>query len=257
MALTAVAPFNCTTYVGKAGAFIDFAVQHVQNTFIQGRTGWIHHLRAYSYIRGRGDWQSGIADRHRMHNSLRRSTSDIQLLTAINMIMDWGGLKRYSSGEIPAIQQSLRELGKLDAGGADRSTILAQRIAAASKIYAIHDLEKWTIYDSRAANALARLVCAYWECIGDVSLAHLLRFPQPLGKATKRVPPPCFPKGSSERQFCLAFVYASWLLRAIAHALNRDAAIAQPPTVQLPGGDVSSNTWKLYHVEMVLFMLGE
>lgn len=257
MALSQLSPFNQVSYASHVQPFVDFVIPYVQGTTIQGRTSWKNHFLAYSYAWGDGTWRSGLAARYQFRKQLDGCSSNEQFLSAVNGIMSWGGLRPFDLDGIPLLTRSLRALALLDRGKAEWQAILAQRIASVTKVYAIHDLEKWAIYDSRAANGLARLVSAYWGVKGHEHLSYLLRFPQPLARTMKRVPPDGFPRGSSQDQFRLAFIYASWLLRAIADRLNAAIGVSSPPSMSPDGGSVSPSSWKVYHMEMILFMLGQ
>jgi hypothetical protein len=72
-----------------------------------------------------------------------------------------------------------------------------------------------------------------------------LRFPWPAGRSGDHHPGFPRPADNSESQSRLAFVYASWLLRQIADELAGDGE---------PG---PGDGWRLPHVEMVLFTLGD
>jgi hypothetical protein len=69
-------------------------------------------------------------------------------------------------------------LAEVDGGDWSRwDSIPGSRIATVSKVYAASDPERWVIYDSRVAAALAHLVRRYWNASGGEPLAGLLRFP--------------------------------------------------------------------------------
>ena len=254
MALKRLSSFNQVSYISNVQPFVDFAVRYVESTAIKGRTGWRNHFYSYAWS---GDWQAGLDARYRLRQQLDICSSDQQFLTAVNGIMGWGGLKLFALDKVPLLRRSLIALDLLDRGSEVRwQAIWAERIASVTKVYAFHDPEKWTIYDARVANGLATLVSAYWGVKGYEHLSEVLRFPQPPARI-RRVLPPGFPRGSSQDQFRLAFVYSSWLLRAIADSLNAATSIGQPPSDSPESESAFPSTWKVCHVEMVLFMLGQ
>lgn len=118
-------------------------------------------------------------------------------------------------------------------------------VASVSKVYEMHDLGSWTIYDSRVATGLALLVQSWWDHLGGDELGDLLRFPCPLPRSG-REPPAGFPRLRTPPQARLGFIYASWLCKALASRLNESFGPPLPDT-----------RWSPYHVEMVMWMLGK
>lgn len=110
----------------------------------------------------------------------------------------------------------------------------------------MYDPEWWTIYDSRVAAALAKLVGRWRRTEGGAGADHLLLFGLPAGRGGRRGDVESrFPMLATPNQLRLNFIYASWLMRLIA----AEVSVIESP---IPGGN-----WAVVHVEMVLFMLGK
>jgi hypothetical protein len=174
-----------------------------------------------------------------MSGLLGEARDDRQRAAAASEIVTWGGLPALQPEVLQRVLDSLELLDRLAASGEQpQGAIYAGRIAAVSKIYAMHAPSDWVIYDSRVARGLAMLVR---QQFGSVQVPADLCFPQPQGRTGIR--PEGFPALGTEKQARLAFVYASWIAQALALGIQ-----APCPA---PGG------WDTRHVEMALFMLGQ
>ena len=192
-------------------------------------------LRRYQW---NGDWRVGISVRRRFANLVRSADDHGRLLGVMDEIRSWGGLRPFGRDLSAEVARSLSILDALATSDAAPPTDLCgTRIAAVSKVYAMYDLRRWVIYDSRVAWALASLLD---EWTGD-SVGPLIGFPQPQGRNGQ--PFPGVPAGASARQGALAFVYASWLSQSIATHI--DAVCPDPAG------------WSAIHVEMALFTIGD
>lgn len=250
MALTPVYPFEERVLLGEVRPFIEWVLNHVQTIPIDGRVGWLSHLHSYSWG---GDWRRGVADRLAMAKMLEQALKKdaAHVLNAANKVAKWGGVHYppILEDRVCWIRQSFAVLDQLAEKGANKdwNEIHADRIATVSKIYEMYDLGAWVIYDSRAATGLARLVRAWWASQGEEALDCLLRFPIPPSKGGRRLIPG-FPgvAKTAPKQARLGFLYSSWLSKALAERLGD----------QVPAPCPGSRWWP-YHVEMIMFMLGE
>jgi len=242
VALEALHPFSRSQFSDLVTPFVAWATDYVGTAEIDGRIGWLPHFHSYSWAGA--DWRGGLESRRQMTRGLESARNEDQLLEAIDEIAEWGGMPELSWEDAEEIAASLPVLDKICDGGADWTELHAGRIATTSKVYEMHDPAAWTIYDSRVASALVKLVDIWWSEVGEQH-ARLLRFSVPLPRGGKRKDLPAgFPGSSTDQQARLNFIYASWLLRDIAECLaTREAG---------PDG----SDWQLVHVEMVLFMLG-
>jgi hypothetical protein len=104
------------------------------------------------------------------------------------------------------------------------------------------DLDNWVIYDSYCARGLQWLISGLWQSIGHRTNERLLKLPWPPGRVGS--PVAGFPRtaDTSPKQKRLAFIYGSWLCKAIAELL---AAI-----------DNNIFHWRPFHIEMIAFQLG-
>lgn len=131
----------------------------------------------------------------------------------------------------------------------DCHRIFNRRIATTSKLYYFSDPWSWTVYDSRVASTLHQFAYLFGQRQGRTfdKLKDEISFPIPPSRV--------------EREHLLGinynkalssswFVRASILLKAIAERLKGES-LPRPPEVLRP-----SDSWELYHVEMVFFRLG-
>lgn len=197
---------------------------------------WAGLLRRYWW---NGDWRAGISARRRFASLLCSAADDDRLLGAMDEIRSWGGLRPLGRRDLSA--EVARSLSILDALAATDAApprdLCGTRIATTSKVYAMYDLRRWVIYDSRVAWALASLLHDWSRDTAGPPIG----FPQPQGRNGQ--PFPGAPASASARQGALAFVYASWLCRAIATRIDAVCPDA--------------SGWSATHVEMVLFTVGE
>ncbi|MCA1677983.1 MAG: hypothetical protein LC777_03040, partial [Actinobacteria bacterium] len=106
--------------------------------------------RAYRW--NGGDWRRGLSDRNHQSIKLRDARTPEEFDEAVAAILTWGGINRPMGREDrERIRRSLPVLDRIRDGGAGWQPIHARRIASTSKVYAAHDPDSWTIYDSRVA----------------------------------------------------------------------------------------------------------
>ncbi len=250
MSLTSCSPFNCETYIEVIEDFIAFTVQYVQESEIKGHTGWAQQLGSYKWTSG--NFQEGVNLRLDFYRRLRdalRSQRTVDLQHIVDEIMQWGGMKPYKV--TAELLESFRILDSLNMGNqTDWQKLIGKRIAATSKIYAMYDLNYWTIYDARVAKGIQYLVSNYLKINPDNDIDDgYLRFQMPPARNRKPIKGfegliPC----EHSKQAILGFLYASWLLRAIARRLC-DKHTRLPAPLQ-------DEEWQVYHVEMIFFMIG-
>jgi hypothetical protein len=247
-------PFNYNNYTTLIQHFINFTTEYIQNNEINGHIGWVNQLMSYSYSFDNANYITGIERRFEFHTSLREAITQEQqdrILTVVNAIMRWGGLKNYNINDIPEIQIALQTLDEIDNGHPNNwnNNLIGKRITAITKIFEMYNPKLWSIYDSRVGKGIQRLVSFYEPNLANIS--DYLRFQCPPGR--NRFPIHGFRQISTSRQAILGFLYASWLFRAIANQLN-EANIPLPEIViDLQG----SERWAVYHIEMIFFMFGK
>lgn len=240
MALRPVDPFTRAIYGERTGAFIEWATDYVEATAVDGCTGWRAHFLRYDWQGD--DWAAGLHAREEMARSLAEARSVDELISAAQGIAAWGRMKDLSTDEAKVIVAAFAVLDALAEGG-DWHQLHAGRIATSSKVYAMHDQDRWAIFDSRVGFALASLVDRFWAETGERAVPGLLGIPVPPGRVLRRLPDG-FAQVATRRQAQLGFVYSSWLLRAIAESLDGSRVAPE------------GNRWRLRHVEMACFMLG-
>jgi hypothetical protein len=172
-----------------------------------------------------------------MHRQLVEAAGPENLADAVAKIVNWGSLPPLSPEAVERVLGSLPVLDQLAITDEPPAALYADRIPAVSKVYAMYELSRWVIYDSRVARGLALLVS---EAVGSGSLPSALVFPQPRGRTGLR--PNGFPMLGTEKQARLGFIYASWFAQDLADQID------------LPCPNPAG--WDVRHVEMVLFMLG-
>jgi hypothetical protein len=196
---------------------------------------WAGLLRRYQW---NGDWRAGISARRRFASLLHSAADHDRLLGVMDEIRSCGGLRplgRDLSAEVARSLSILDALAATDA--APPRDLCGTRIATTSKVYAMYDLRRWVIYDSRVAWALA---CLLRDWSRDTP-GPPISFPQPQGRNGQLFPGA--PASASARQSALAFVYASWLCQAIA--------------TRIDGVCPDAAGWSATHVEMALFTIGD
>jgi hypothetical protein len=244
VALKPVEPFMRDCFMARVDPFATWAVDFIATVEIAGRSGWDAHLRNYRWAGG--DWQNGLRSRSELTAGLSHARDEDELLDAIGDIAEWGGMAEPTWEDLEEIARTLPLLDSVRDGGYGWEEIFARRIATVSKAYAMHDPDAWTIYDSRVAAALAKLVDRWWRATGQRSEASLLCFGMPLGRAGRRPDVPrSFPILATPGQARLNFIYASWLLRRMVALVCAGSSSEDSPD------------WRLVHIEMALFMLGD
>lgn len=268
MALRSVHPFDYRTYIDKLGGFPQWMVEYAQHNRINGRTGWADHFTNYNYT---GGWQDGVRVRRDLHNDLTANIGNDQALLRIAnfTVNDFGGIKRlYAINDLIGIRRALvilwNEVSNPPWFAQHRGYLCfsasTPRIASHSKLFEMFDPHKWTIYDSRVATAIICLVRHYWVASGHDVASDYLRFPVPPRNSHgwRRPHSNQFSGVNTHMQGCLAFIYASWLLRRVAEILRANVSYGHPPTTQNPGvwAPLDAN-WAVYGVEMALWMMGD
>lgn len=271
MALSQIQPFDCSSYLHRLSDVPDWIADHIQETKINGRTGWREHFEKYTYSRcvslgHQPLWLEGVQKRAHFTRQLTSNLNDdVALMKVVNEIMDWGRMRQYPPEFAPAIRKALnvlqtrggnstwtpQQMSELDTGGT---------IASMSKVFAMFSPHEWTIYDSRVATALACLVRNFWgeASKGEEVNANLLRFPVPPPRGESRQRPKGFPAVIYGKQGSLAFIYASWLQRRVAEILRTNSnKYGCPPTTERAANIAPLDAdWQVYHVEMALWMMG-
>lgn len=194
MALTPISPLCFEEFLKVQGTYTDWVVDYIETNPIRGRSGWMQHLRAYDYSRPGHErdaqqvWQNGANTRADFNNKLRASLSgnDQALVGIVNQIMEWGGMKPYGVGAAQKIRQALHALdaeGTAPTWNTQRASDIAvtRRVAARTKIFEMYDPDKWVIYDSRVATALACLTERRLK--SDPSSSSVIRWPIPQGRS--------------------------------------------------------------------------
>jgi hypothetical protein len=196
---------------------------------------WAGLVRGYQW---NGDWRVGISARRRFASLLHSAADHDRLLAVMDEIRSWGGLRPFGRDLSAEVARSLSILDALaTSDAAPPRDLCGTRIATVSKVYAMYDLRRWVIYDSRVAWALASLLHDWSRDTAGPPIG----FPQPQGRNGQ--PFPGVPALASARQGALAFVYASWLCQSIATRI--DAVCPDPAG------------WSATHVEMALFTIGD
>lgn len=214
--------------------------------FLAGRgTKWLEWFGAYSW-RG-ADADCGIRARFRLHRALTASLEPRApagaFPAAVGEILEWGGMRRLDDFDLDLTRATLTVLHTLgdDQFAVDHRQVFGRRIAATSKVYAMSDPRRWTIYDSRVGLAIQALVAAH---LGDADLPERLDFRQPPARGDPPITPAQARRG---------FLRASRVLRQTAALL--DVAGVPRPACAVGCAD-DTGGWQVYHLEMALFMLG-
>ena len=248
MTLRPCNPFNYEKYTSLVQDFVAFVTQYIQEYEINHCRGWAENLKSYryKYSGGIANFQKGISTRLSFHAEIRSALNqrDTEALrSTIDKIMRWGGMKAYRK-EGNDIINSFRILDSLENGYEDWENLIGSRIASTSKIYAMYAPQIWSIYDSRVGRGIQILISLQQR--NQNTTSEYLKFQSPPGR--NREPVAGFKVITSQTQATLAFLYTSWLFRAIASRLN-DREILLPEPLQ-------NETWSVYHIEMVFFMIG-
>jgi|GEM_PF-3411142 len=270
MALSEISPFSYNTYAGRTKGFASWMADFVQSNTIHGRTGWVGQFSSYEWPpHSSNTWKVGVLQRAKFYRGLVPSlnNNNRHMMKAVNQIRKWGipNSKPYQLRRAADIRKALNvlqsELVNSPWNQKDLGNFLHTpgTIASMSKVYEMFDPHKWTIYDSRVANALACLVRKFWTKNNNKEVdADILCFPVPPRRKVGWQPCEGFHGVTTRRQDCLAFVYASWLLRQVAEILRNNPKYGVPPTMGQPSkcSPLDAN-WQVYHLEMALWMLGD
>jgi len=272
MALDLIEPFCYQEYHARTQDFASWLANHVQANAICGRTGWIAWFQTFGFNKcGSGPiWKRGVLNRAKYHKKLKGSlcnNNDHHLIRVVNeIIIKLHGMGAKSSctlKDAPRIREALNllksESGNL--GWSPQKLYNLRRIAPMSKVYQMLDPHRWTIYDSRVATALACLVRRFWYVSGQEINSELMQFIYfcvPSRHNAQWSRPKGFHGCTTSRQACLAFIYASWLLRQVAEIMRSDSKYGVPPTINMQYAiQPLDGNWQVYHLEMALWMLGD
>ena len=199
---------------------------------------WEELLDRYDW---RGESWRGTEKPRQTHSQVLRTAAESgRLRDAVNSITDWGQVQRFDEAEVQEIAGGIQSLPLLNAGRIDPAGFYSARVASTSKVYASVDLKSWVIFDSRVARALALII----NHVGTLD-PRFFRLPQPPDRGHKRRVEG-FPvlSSASSKQATLAFLYSSWLCRAVADSLNA------------VGTSTPMGGWTVHRVEMALFTAG-
>lgn len=237
--------------------FCEFIVNTVEQRIILDKRGWLEHLTSYKW---KGiNFREGIDIRKSFSNIVKCAANSSGLGSELfrwgvcNTIAGWAGINHQVTQEdSKSIFESVDYLNTgASADLIDCNKIFEKRIATSSKVYYFSDLRKWTIYDARVSFALHQFACLLKNENADVfeRLKSRIVFPVPptQGNPDERKN---IIEASVREGYGVWFVKASILLKAIANYLNKK-------NFEVPSERIStSDLWEVYHVEMVLFMLG-
>lgn len=96
-----------------------------------------------------GDWRNGLESRLELSRLLQESLATGTPREVVDRITRWGRVPPLRGEALDRVLASLDVLGddreSLTAGS---SELYAKRIALVSKVYAMHRLDRWVIYDS-------------------------------------------------------------------------------------------------------------
>lgn len=238
--------------------FIEFIIKKIERETILGKKGWLEQLKSYQWPPEKGDFKEGINLRKHFSYIVNCSANSTGLGSetfrhgVCNTVAGWGVLKQVSKEDCFKIFESISYLKSIvDKDLIDCNKIFRRRIALASKLYYFSDPLNWTIYDSRVAFTLSQLVYYFKKEKRDIfdRLRDEIIFPVPPTQSRMRNHP--FDVEWNETEASLWFVKASILLKAIAECLNKESFLSTQDVIS------SSDSWRLYHVEMVFFRLGE
>lgn len=215
--------------------------------FLAGLGGnWQEWFASYSWQGADSD--CGIRARFRLHRTLEAALQPGARAEAfqevVGHILEWGGMKPLDDSDLRYTLATLSEfrLNGDERFALDSDLVWSNRIASTSKIYAMSDPRRWTIYDSRVGLAMRALATGYKE---GARLPELLDFRVPPGRGGGGYITP--------NQARRGFLRTSRVLRQTAHQLN---AAGVPRPAQALGCSEDTGGWQVYHLEMALFMLG-
>ena len=239
--------------------FIEFIKEKIERETILGKKGWLYQLKSYKWPPKKGDYKEGINLRKHFSyiaNCAENSTglgAETFRYGVCNAVAGWAGIPQpVSKEDCSKIFESINYLkGTINNDLIDCNKIFGRRIATSSKLYYFSDPLNWTIYDSRVALTLSQLAYYFKKEKDDIfdRLKDNIIFPMPPTQSTMRKHP--FNVNWNEAEASLWFVRASILLKAIAEFLNKECFPSPQDVIS------SSDSWRLYHVEMVFFRIGE
>jgi hypothetical protein len=238
--------------------FIEFIVKTVDSESIQGTKGWIDHFYKYEQAHRNKSCKREISTRRTFNlivnetlNS-KGTSSQLSRQTICNAVAECGSMNATVSDKfVHDIFSTVKYLKSVkDSNTTNCDLIYGTRIEAASKLYHFSDPCNWTIYDPRVSYALNQFAYLFRECNPELyhNLSGMIEFPVPANKLNRSS---LFSNEFGESNFSLWFVRASLIMQEIAKQLNENEY--EKPCIQMD----SIVKWKLYHVEMVLFMLGD
>lgn len=239
--------------------FIEFIVKKIETETILGKKGWLEQLKSYQWPPKKGKFKEGINLRKHFNYIVNCATNSIGrgLETfrygVCNAVAGWAGIpQQVSKEDCSEIFESINYLkSTINNDLIDCNKIFGRRIATTSKLYYFSDPLNWTIYDSRVALTLSQLAYCFKKGKGDIfdRLKDEIIFPVPPTQNRMRKHP--FHADWNETEASFWFVKASILLKVIAEFLNKKGFPSPQDIIS------SSGSWRLYHVEMVFFRLGE
>jgi hypothetical protein len=237
MALGAISPLTYREFNARAGG----TAQEIINYFTNDNPNfWTEALRRYSF-RGAG-YQQGIETRLNFNERIR-SCAAAELFTAANEILEWGGMDSITNEMNQELGISLDCLDCIARNEmVNLNDLCVERLASITKIYEMWDLDNWVIYDSFCARGLQWLISRFWQSTGHRTNERLLKLPWPPGRVG--TPIAGFPRtgDTAPKQKRLAFIYGSWLCKAIAE--------------RLIATEDNGFNWRPFHIEMIAFQLG-
>ncbi len=198
---------------------------------------WNAALRMY---RWKGDWRAGLTTRRQLAGDLMSAGSSEAWQAAVDAITNWGGVPLLRGSALSLTRASLTSLDRLREGEVRRaSDIFGHRIATVSKVYAMHDLDRWTIYDSRVAWTLEAIKAVLIE------RGRVDEVPAPFHQPPGRTAPGFrgVPRVRTDAHGRDSFLRGSELLYTIARHV--------PQPCPDEGG------WRVVHLEMAAFALGD
>ena len=237
MALEVICPLTYREFNTHAGDTAQTVINYFTN---DNPNFWTETLRRYSF-RGT-DYQQGIEMRLELNEKIT-SCTDAELFAAANEILEWGRMPPLTDEISQELRKSLDCLDRIARHeNVNLNDLCVERLASITKIYEMWDLDNWVIYDSYCARGLQWLISSLWQSVCHRTNERLLKLPCPPGRSGS--PVVGFPKtaDTAPKQKRLAFIYGSWLCKAIAERL---IAI-----------ETSGFNWRPFHIEMIAFQLG-
>ncbi|HEV8130946.1 MAG TPA: hypothetical protein VGQ81_06825 [Acidobacteriota bacterium] len=213
MPLAIIRPMNYQQFVGMIGNSLWQLIGVLENHPIGG---WCNALQRYQF-KGMNH-VAGQNVRIKFHQALTNAVKLNDRIGVANNILQWGNMKPMNDKMRNSLEASLLSLN--DEAKGNLNHVCVERIASISKIYEMWNPAAWVIYDSYCAKGLQWLVSQFWNQDANELHANILKLPWPPGRVG--APVQGFPRLGTEQQARLAFIYASWLCRAIAARLNEN-----------------------------------